>query len=360
MELRHYLNPRENASGLAGKKRLFFEVQLEDVMALLSHGVQCRNFLEKLGSELGYAKLEDYYRISRSVILKNGGNSILKQYGSPYNVLKVAYPEYEWLEWRFQCVSTGFWDLEENHRRFFDWLGKQLGFHSVNDWNRLTREDVTMWKGNTMLAKYYRGSPLKALQTLYPEVNWLDWNFEKVRSGFWKDLSNCRMFLDWLGQQLGVKSMDDWYNITKDTMIQKGAGSLLRKYDSSPAKMLTSVYKEHDWMIWKFSKVNIRSWENPQIQRQYLDWLAKGMFFESSKDWYRVSLTEISKKASLTLFKKYGKAQVLPKVYPEEQWDMEKLELIKTSLKASQRILVSKVKEMLPFGGFFVCPFDLC
>jgi hypothetical protein len=41
--------------------------------------------------------------------------------------LKKIYPLHQWEEWKFPKVSKHFWDSLYNQRRFFDWLGKQVG-----------------------------------------------------------------------------------------------------------------------------------------------------------------------------------------------------------------------------------------
>ena len=60
----------------------------------------------------------------------------------------------------------------------------------------------------------YKYSMQQALKTIFPEHNWVQWNFS-LTPGFWNEMSNQRKFMDWLGSQLGVKSYKDWYNVTK-------------------------------------------------------------------------------------------------------------------------------------------------
>jgi hypothetical protein len=69
----------------------------------------------------------------------------------------------------------------------------------------------------------------------------------RLPSGFWDSQNNRRHFIDWLGKELGFKSMDDWYKITHDTIEQNGGALLLNKCGGSRLGLLQSVYPEHAW-----------------------------------------------------------------------------------------------------------------
>src|SRR5690242_7762685 len=60
-----------------------------------------------------------------------------------------------------------------------------------------------------------------------------------------KDLHKC--LLDWLGDQLGYKSMDDWYNLSSKDIIRYGGQWMLQYYNNSPSKVLQSIYSDHRW-----------------------------------------------------------------------------------------------------------------
>jgi len=54
----------------------------------------------------------------------------------------LIYPDFDWIIWKFNHVPNGFWKEKRNHRKFFDWVGKQLGFKSFEDWYNITHEDI--------------------------------------------------------------------------------------------------------------------------------------------------------------------------------------------------------------------------
>src|SRR5205823_4894798 len=67
----------------------------------------------------------------------------------------------------------GFWKVKENHKKFFDSLGTKLGYKSMEDWYKVTQEDIHKHGGRGgLLCIYYNGSPSLALESIYPEHNW--------------------------------------------------------------------------------------------------------------------------------------------------------------------------------------------
>jgi hypothetical protein len=53
-------------------------------------------------------------------------------------------------------------------------------------------------------------------------MTFYSWLSGKVPRGFWNDLKNQRVFFEWLADQLGVKSPEDWYKVTFSDVIAKG------------------------------------------------------------------------------------------------------------------------------------------
>ncbi len=58
-----------------------------------------------------------------------------------------------------------------------------------------------------------KSSYVELLAETYPEYDWLPWKFERPRN-YWSDIKNVRKFMDWAAQQLNVKEMSDWYNVS--------------------------------------------------------------------------------------------------------------------------------------------------
>ena len=82
--------------------------------------------------------------------------------------MQKVYPEHNWMLWKFKGVPKGFWDSKDNQKNFMDWLYIQLGFKSMQDWYALSIDDLKRHGGNGILL-YYRNSPSKVLQYIYPD-----------------------------------------------------------------------------------------------------------------------------------------------------------------------------------------------
>jgi len=100
-------------------------------------------------------------------------------------------------------------------------------------------------KKGASLLKMHGNSPSRLIQSLFPEHKWLNSHFTtKLPSGFWHKKQNQRDFLDKLEIDLGLKGKHDWINVTKKHFLEKGGGTLLKKYGNSPSKVVQSVLFE--------------------------------------------------------------------------------------------------------------------
>ena len=187
--------------------------------------------------------------------------------------LKHWFPDIEVVPWMFEDkrVQPDFWEDKENHLKFFNWLGIQLGYKHLDDWYNLTTKDIQR-HGGIGLLHYYNSSPSKALQGVYPEHNWkldnfkkkptslwrkrdvqrktffdhIEMNFTHTPVGFWSVRENHIKFFNWLFIQLQLGKLDDWYNIVKEDIYKYGGGGILdHYYNGSLSKALQFVYPEH-------------------------------------------------------------------------------------------------------------------
>jgi hypothetical protein len=53
------------------------------------------------------------------------------------------------------------------------------------------------------------------LTTVYPDLEWLPWKFDKCPRHYWEDLKNQRKFLNWLGKELNINNFEEWYKVNK-------------------------------------------------------------------------------------------------------------------------------------------------
>jgi len=77
----------------------------------------------------------------------------------------------------------------------------------------------------------------------------------RVKRGTWEKIDNHKIYARWLGERLGYKNMDDWYQITKKLIYDNyGCGLLSNKYKDSPLMFLKGVFPEYPWVSSKFVK----------------------------------------------------------------------------------------------------------
>ena len=50
----------------------------------------------------------------------------------------------------------------------------------------------------------------------YPNYKWLPWKFSQTSKGYWDDTNNVKEYMNWLSEQLNIKTMEDWYNVSRE------------------------------------------------------------------------------------------------------------------------------------------------
>ena len=131
-----------------------------------------------------------------------------------------------WIKGR---VPPNFWKNPDNRHQYMVWLGQQLAFEKPEDWYNITTEHFKKNRGHRFLA-YYRDSLSAAVMDYLPEYEWRGWLFVRVPLNFWQKAENRHRYMTWLGENLGYKAPEDWYNITKKDFHRNSGYSLLAYY----------------------------------------------------------------------------------------------------------------------------------
>lgn len=97
-----------------------------------------------------------------------------------------------------------------------------------------------------MLEKF-NDSCARLLVTIYPEYNWLPWEFAKTQNNFWS-AEKKREFMEWAGNQLGIKDLSDWYKYSAKDLWKLGFPSS----ETSLFSFLSEAYPEFNWQISEF------------------------------------------------------------------------------------------------------------
>lgn len=131
-----------------------------------------------------------------------------------------------------------------------------------------------------------------------------------------------RSYLDRLAPKIGVKKLDDWYNVQNKDLIRAGARGILARYGNSISNLLKAAYPEENWQFWRFQKVPVGYWKEQSNCRKCFDWLTVQLQLKQLDDWYNVKLEDISHHVNSGLLNQYGKSlcTALESVYPEHKW----------------------------------------
>jgi hypothetical protein len=184
--------------------------------------------------------------------------------------LTSVYPEHEWLIWKFVHIPKGFFQKQENCKKFFEWLGKKLGVKNFEDWYNISLQDVVKYGGKNLLL-FHGGSLRASLAFTYPDYDWQNWRFPRVSRGYWDNIQNVKISLEWIGQQLKVSNLEDWYRVSVQEINQLGGSTPLMKYGGK-AQLLKAVYPNYSWNLTKFAE------ENAHKAQKYLEASLKQLF----------------------------------------------------------------------------------
>jgi hypothetical protein len=75
------------------------------------------------------------------------------------------------------------------------------------------RQNFSDIGGASLLLHKYQGSMFAMLSAVFPEFDWLPWKFPQVPKTYWDNVNNVRKYLNWVGNQLGIKELKDWYQV---------------------------------------------------------------------------------------------------------------------------------------------------
>ena len=104
---------------------------------------------------------------------------------------------------------------------------KDFNITQMSDWYKITNKVFPCFPlltikqyhsliGSSTFDKDFNSSPIQFLTSVYPDFNWLPWKFERCPRNFWDDISNQLKFIHWAANDLKIKEMSDWYNITNE------------------------------------------------------------------------------------------------------------------------------------------------
>jgi len=167
-------------------------------------------------------------------------------YSAPHTKLtKVGRPELFNYYNDMDLFKEG-WKVPGNQRKFLDEFAISKKFNPLDaqNWYSITKREIIPAGGSGLLS-YYKGSHIKALIKLYPELKLKRANFLMSKKG-WKAPTNQRKFFDSFARSKKFSPLDaeNWYSISKNQIKAAGGSRLLSYYNGSHIRALAKLYPE--------------------------------------------------------------------------------------------------------------------
>jgi len=219
---------------------------------------------------------------------------------APVSRPAISLREQPWLGSR---VPNGYWDDRENRVAYITWLGEQCGFLKAEDWYSVRKHHFQRNHGGGLLRNEYGSSVLAAMMDYLPSYDWKPWLFGGAPNGFWKSRENRCWFMDWLGQELGFTTTEDWYSVTgADFFEHHGGGLLNNQFNGSVQALLIDYKPDFEWKAWRFTSVPQSYWRSAENRRNYLLWLGEQLGFRTARDWRKLRRDDFYKNEGSGLF----------------------------------------------------------
>jgi len=176
------------------------------------------------------------------------------------SLLIDLYPDQLWLPWMFVDSRRQFWQSVSNHKQYIRWLSKELAIDSPQRWYSVRVRDVFRQAGGISFLKRYGNSLQRALASLIPTHRWSSWLFLRVSSQYWQKDTNIKAYLRWLSNELSIRQMSDWLDISQQQVCSLKGSALIRN-QRGLFGLLSRFFPDRLWttMETTFDKVSIKS-----------------------------------------------------------------------------------------------------
>jgi len=312
-----------------------------------------RRYLDELAEKLGIEKGggAGWYQVSSQTLIDNGGAALLRKYDdSISSMLFAAYPDVDWNPVKFKRSPRNHWAVKEHQRIFMDELGKKLGMKEGEreGWYKVTNRTL-IDNGGRAILRLYNDSISTVLENVFADYPWDRLKFKRAPNKFWTSLENQKVFMADLGRKLGFQDgdIDRWYKVSHKVFHDNGGSGLLALYKNSLPDLLTRVYPDHDWAIWKFERRPGQALNDPDSLKGLLAFVEKELDLQKPSDWYRVTQEQLASigVGGIMTSKDYKLVDLLSQRYPNQKWDAA-LFSNRGYKKASQRWLFTLVAKI--------------
>jgi hypothetical protein len=102
------------------------------------------------------------------------------------------------------------------------------------------------------------------------------------------------------------------------------------KYGGSLIKMLTTLFPEFEFKIWKFRQAPHGYWKVEKNQRDFMEDISKELNIQVPEGWYNVSARDIARHGGYGLLNLYNNShiQLIQNVYKEHNFSVWRFSVI--------------------------------
>eukprot|EP00026_Physarum_polycephalum_P001437 Phypoly_transcript_01438.p1 GENE.Phypoly_transcript_01438~~Phypoly_transcript_01438.p1 ORF type:complete len:1047 (+),score=162.81 Phypoly_transcript_01438:248-3388(+) len=221
-------------------------------------------------------------------------------------------------------LPAGHWDLDDgiNLRIFFDKLAKKSDFDPLlaRNWYSATSEMVAKEKDGLSVLYQFKGSIVKALMRVYPDIGLDESKFLKVRQNYWSS-DNKRKFLSAYAKKRDFDPLvpENWYFISSQELLtEKGGLSVLREYGNQVSAAVIDLFPDIGAQKSKF-------YNYPMASKDLFDKFAQSQNFDPlvAQNWHIVATSDVLAQKGSSVLHYYNGSMyaALKAAYPHVDFD---------------------------------------
>ena len=131
-----------------------------------------RLFFDDIAVKYNIQSMDDWKQIKSSIIRKEGGATILKQYSSFYDALSSIYSDLSWDPFTSRKqLPKGFWNEISNIKIFIKMVEEYYDIKKLSDWYRISLRQISNIGGSGLL-NTYNYKLYTILSNVYPDEKW--------------------------------------------------------------------------------------------------------------------------------------------------------------------------------------------
>jgi endonuclease III-like uncharacterized protein len=182
-----------------------------------------------------------------------------------YKAVKEAFPEMEIKPWEMVVTPRSFFDNKKNRISAVKWLLQRL----EKDPRDLTQEDFCDNRLTGLLTHQYKGSPYKAIEEAFSELDIKPWEMKKTPNGFYDKKETRIAAIKWLIEKLKKDPRD----ICVTDFTENGLYGLLEHHSLSPYKAIKEAFPEMDIEPWEMIQTSHGFYKKKENRVAAVKWL---------------------------------------------------------------------------------------